>query len=66
MKALLGICLLGFGDWFDVLGLLSVLELVLFQFGLKESNLVFVLFCWMGCVFNLGSFWSPGTRLESI
>jgi hypothetical protein len=37
-------------------GLLSVLELVLFQLGLKESDLVFVLFCWMGCVLNLGSF----------
>ena len=66
MKALLGICLLGFGDWIDVLGLLSVLELVLFQPGFKESNLVFALFCWTGCVSNLGSFWSPGTGLEWI
>jgi len=45
MEALLGICLLGFGDWFDAVGLLSVLELVLFQLGFKESNLVFTLFC---------------------
>ena len=64
MEASLGICLLGFGVCFDVLGLFSVLELILFQLGLKESNLVFALFCWMGCVFNLGNFWSPGTRLE--
>ena len=64
MEALLGICLLGFGDWFAVLGLLSVLELVLFQPGFKESDLVFALLCWTGFVSNLGSFWSPGTRLE--
>ena len=66
MEALLGICLLGVGDRFDVLGLFSVLELVLFQLGLTENNLAFVLFCQMGCVFNLGNFWSPGTRLEWI